>query len=298
MEKKECFITLSGGIAYSAYHIGVLERILKNYNPKVVSATNTSAVIALLFILGKYDALEQVYYEFCSIKNTIQKNESLFFKFLKTIFFGETFSSNRLFEVLQEHFTQQDFDVLQAKDIEFIVEGTNIYNYSRVSFSSKRFANLLNGYDEFCKRIIICSSIPFLSEAHGIYNDGIRQTEWFLDAFVSDFVPVAAVYEKKRKPTPHFVVGCNPQVKIANSNKKISFLELIKKTIGHLFYTIETLKIKKGFQSHWNRDLFFIIKNKTLFFQNAIDTDAKQYRDAVQGGYTDADKILQAKGLK
>jgi predicted acylesterase/phospholipase RssA len=317
--KKNCYLTLGAGVAYSAYHIGVIQRILQQgYTPKVVSATGTGTVLALLCLLEKFDVLEEIYSEFCSIKNTIRNNDSLLFKLVKTILLGETFSSNKLESILKSFFTKEDFDRLQERDIEFIVETTNIFRFTRHSFNSKKFSSDNNwsvntitfdqiralqeknwiNYEKFIKRIIISSSIPFISEPHGIFNPVINQMEWFVDGFVSDGLPVASVYEKRRPALPHFIIACNPQVKIENNSIRPRFLQLTKQTIGHLFYTSEMTKIKRGFQTHWDRSRFFVIKNKNTFFENAIDPNPIGYREAIKNGFIDADKFFSSTQIK
>jgi predicted acylesterase/phospholipase RssA len=289
--QKDYFITFSGGATYGAYHIGAAKRLLESKGmPKTVSGTSMGAIIALLVGTNQLEQAEEILTQFCNVRNILSTRSRFPFNFFTGFYNGGFFTQNKIKKMITDVVTLKEF---KNSDTEMIVQTTNISNYQGVSFSSREV-----GYKNFIDAVLASAAIPLLYEPKMIWNDPNKRFEWFIDGFVSDNIPVRAIYDhmnsknSKAKNNEHYIVVCSPPVRIENIKKQPNVYEVSTKTIGALLYNFDEKSLQRGFEKHWQSKRFKVLRNMIQYFNSPLDFDGEKIKEAIYGGYKDMDTLL------
>lgn len=286
---KPCYITFSGGAAYGTYHIGVAKRLLnENYVPKVVSGTSMGAIIALLVGTNQIEQAESVLVEFCNVKNILSAQPRFPLNLFTGFSRGGFFNQKKLKNLITDVVTQTEFNNATT---EMVVQTTNISNYQGISFSSHDM-----GYDGFITAVLASCAIPLVYEPQMIWNPTIKKNEFYIDGFVSDNIPVRAIYNhvkktKENKNIEHFIVVCSPPVKIEYIETPDVY-KVATKTLNALLYNFDEKSLQRGFEKHWQDKRYKVLRNMVQYFDSSLDLNGKKIKEAIYGGYKDMDTLL------
>ena len=181
-------LVLSGGGAKGAFSGGVVEYLTKEKKIKwdIVIGTSTGSLLSPLSSIGKIDRLKEAYtsvtnksifnIEPFNKKGKIRLFNALWRVLQKKTSLGET---NNLKKLIKTIITEDDFNEIKKEKKEIISVVSNMTKF-KIEYKSTKTET----YEDFCKWLLVSSSVPLLFEVANDNGDD------YLDGGILEPVPI------------------------------------------------------------------------------------------------------------